>query len=92
MKTLRELINLDGKTGVVTGGAMGIGYGIAYRLAEAGASVVIADLNEEAGEKAAGELISNGWRVATGACHALRRWNCLRTWKSSRILAFDDPL
>ena len=37
-------MNLSGKVAVVTGGAMGIGYAIASRLAEAGAKVLIADM------------------------------------------------
>src|ERR1035437_2935739 len=61
---LKEIINLSGKVAIVTGGAMGIGYGIAYRLAEAGASVVIADLNEDVGNTAVKELSNNGWKVA----------------------------
>ncbi|OHA46378.1 MAG: SDR family oxidoreductase [Candidatus Terrybacteria bacterium RIFCSPLOWO2_01_FULL_44_24] len=60
---IQELINLKGKTAIVTGGAMGIGFGIAYRLAEAGTNTVIADLNEEAGNKAAKELNDNGWKA-----------------------------
>jgi len=52
-KTISELMNLGGKTAIVTGGAMGIGLGIASRLAEAGASVLIADLDEKEGEKSA---------------------------------------
>src|SRR3989344_8625277 len=43
---------------------MGIGFGIAYRLAESGANVVIADLNEEVGNKVAGELNNNGWKAS----------------------------
>ena len=35
--SLQQLTDLKGKTAIVTGGAMGIGQGIAYRLAEAGA-------------------------------------------------------
>jgi len=54
-------MNLKGKTAIVTGGAMGIGFGIAYRLAEAGANVVIADINENAGNNAVKELQSAGW-------------------------------
>ncbi|KKR57101.1 MAG: Short-chain dehydrogenase/reductase SDR [Candidatus Uhrbacteria bacterium GW2011_GWE2_40_58] len=56
LSSLQTLFDLHGKVAIVTGGAMGIGYGIAYRLAEAGASVMIADLNEEAGIVAVTEL------------------------------------
>ncbi|MCR4334447.1 MAG: SDR family oxidoreductase [Patescibacteria group bacterium] len=59
--SLQQIINLKGKTAIVTGGAMGIGFGIATRLAEAGANVVIADLNEEAGNKAIKELNDKGF-------------------------------
>lgn len=61
---LAELINLQGKCAIVTGGAMGIGWGIAYRLAEAGASVVIADMDETVGETAAKALTEKGWKAA----------------------------
>jgi 2-deoxy-D-gluconate 3-dehydrogenase len=36
-----KLLDLSGKTAIVTGGSLGIGYGISYRLAEAGANVVV---------------------------------------------------
>jgi 2-deoxy-D-gluconate 3-dehydrogenase len=54
--TLAELLDLHGRTAIVTGAAMGIGRGIAERLAEAGASVVIADADLEAAEATAKEL------------------------------------
>jgi 2-deoxy-D-gluconate 3-dehydrogenase len=54
--SLNEILRLDGKTAIVTGGAKGIGRGIAERLIEAGARVVIADIDESAGEGAAQEL------------------------------------
>ncbi len=53
---LTELVNLSGQAAIVTGGAMGIGLGIARRLHEAGASVVVADLDAGAGKDAAGAL------------------------------------
>ena len=53
---LGELIDLGSRTAIVTGGAMGIGLGIARRLHEAGANVMIADINEQAAAQAAGEL------------------------------------
>lgn len=42
-------MKIDGKTAIVTGGASGLGEAAALRLANAGANVVIADLNEEKG-------------------------------------------
>lgn len=59
-KTINELFNLSGKTAVVTGGAMGIGYGIAKRLYEAGANVIIADIDKKVGEKKAKGLNGQG--------------------------------
>lgn len=56
-----ETINLKDKVAIVTGGAMGIGYGIVYRLAEAGASVLIADMNEEVGQSAAQQIANAGY-------------------------------
>ena len=44
------------KTAVVTGAASGIGYAAADALIKAGHQVVIADLNEQAGQAAASEL------------------------------------
>ena len=53
---LAELLDLSSRTAVVTGGAMGIGLGIARRLHEAGANVVVADLDERAAAEAVAEL------------------------------------
>ena len=41
-------IRLDGKTAIITGAASGIGHAIAEGMVEAGATVVIADINLEA--------------------------------------------
>src|SRR5574340_411416 len=48
--------SLNGKNAAVTGAAMGIGMGIANRLAEAGANVLIADMNLDAATKTAADL------------------------------------
>jgi 2-dehydro-3-deoxy-D-gluconate 5-dehydrogenase len=60
---LKQTIDLSSKVAIVTGGAMGIGFGIAYRLAEAGASVVIADINKMAADDSATKLVSKGWKA-----------------------------
>ncbi|MDD3885844.1 MAG: SDR family NAD(P)-dependent oxidoreductase, partial [Victivallaceae bacterium] len=55
---------LTGKIAVVTGGAQGFGFGIAEKLAAAGATVVIADLNADGARQAAAAIKSTG---GTGA-------------------------
>lgn len=47
---------VDGKTAIVTGGAQGMGAATARALHAEGAKVVVADMNDEAGEKLAAEL------------------------------------
>ena len=49
-------MKVEGAGALVAGGASGLGEATARRLAEAGASVVIADLNGEKGEALAGEI------------------------------------
>src|SRR5580704_7782092 len=48
--------DLEGMTAIVTGGAQGVGFGIVHRFAEAGANVVVADIEELAAQKALGNL------------------------------------
>ncbi len=62
--TIAHIMDMSQKTAIVTGGAVGIGLGIARRLAEAGAHVVIADRNEQNAESAARELTESGWRAS----------------------------
>jgi 2-deoxy-D-gluconate 3-dehydrogenase len=63
LRPIAELVRLEGKSAIVTGGAQGIGFGISCRLAEAGASVLVADLDQDAAGSAAAELSGRGWRA-----------------------------
>lgn len=58
-----QLLDLTNKVAIVTGGSVGIGYGISNRLAEAGAKVMIVCRNKEEGEIAAQDLKLNGFTV-----------------------------
>lgn len=73
MFPISKVFDLSGKTALVTGGAVGIGLGIGSRLAEAGAAVVIADLNLEAAEKSAEELKGKGFKASAVACDVSKK-------------------
>ena len=49
-------IDLTGRTSLVTGGAQGLGEGMAHALADAGARVVVADIQDDLGTKLAETL------------------------------------
>ncbi len=54
------MYSLEGHTAIVTGGANGIGLATVRLLAGAGANIVIADINEEAGVQVVDELTARG--------------------------------
>ena len=69
---LGELIDLTGKRAIVTGGAMGIGFAISYRLAEAGATVLIVDVSDEKAPQASQELRGYGYQASSLPCDVSR--------------------
>lgn len=91
-RSIAELLRLTDRTAVITGGAAGLGLGIAHRLAEAGANVVIADI-KGAGPAAAAVAEASGAAtlgvdmdvtdsasVSAGADAALERFGRLDIW------------
>ncbi len=57
---ISRLFSLDDQVAVITGGAKGIGLGVAETLAAAGAAVVLADTDAEGAEAAAATLNAHG--------------------------------
>ncbi|MBW9094963.1 SDR family oxidoreductase [Microbacterium jejuense] len=65
-RSLADLLSLRGRRAVVTGAAQGLGKAIAARVAEAGADLLLIDLNEDAARAAASELSARyGVRVVS---------------------------
>ena len=54
---------LEGKSGLITGGASGIGRATALAFAREGASVTVADIIDDAGKKVVSEIESAGGRA-----------------------------
>jgi NAD(P)-dependent dehydrogenase (short-subunit alcohol dehydrogenase family) len=54
---------LEGKAAIVTGSGRGIGREYAIRLAGEGASITVAEINEENAESVAGEIRARGDRA-----------------------------
>lgn len=63
---------VDGRVAVVTGAANGIGNAIAGLLADAGAAVVLGDLDGDAAAAAADAITASGGRAASVGCDVTR--------------------
>ncbi len=69
----QDLLTLSGKTALVTGGAAGIGKACTLILAQAGAKVMIADLNLDAAQQAAQEIKeTTGAQIQCVPCDILK--------------------
>ena len=67
MKKSSDLLSLQGRSAIVTGSARGIGRAIALRLADAGASVVVTDISQDACATVATEITAAGRKAVAQA-------------------------
>lgn len=72
-------MEVRGKTFIVTGGGSGLGEATARLLAESGANVVIADINEERGSLVAGEIGEHARFVKTNVADEAEVRNLVST-------------
>ncbi|MFQ5776222.1 MAG: glucose 1-dehydrogenase [Kiloniellaceae bacterium] len=66
-------MRLQDKVAIVTGAGSGFGEGIAKRFAAEGASVVVADINDNAGRSVAGQIERDGGRAVFAHADVTRR-------------------
>ena len=72
-------MQIKDKVFLVTGAGSGLGAATAQALSAAGAKVVLADLNREAGEKLAAELGANACFVETDVANEVSAVNAVNT-------------
>lgn len=80
MKSLQELLSLKGKCAIVTGAATGIGKAISARLAEAGANLILVDMDAKGLLQVRSGLASFGVDVSTSVFDLSDKGNIDRFW------------
>ncbi|MGI8555075.1 MAG: SDR family NAD(P)-dependent oxidoreductase [Pyrinomonadaceae bacterium] len=72
------MFDLTGKNALVTGAASGIGEAVAKTLANAGAFVYVADLDEPNGARVAAEIVKNNNQAAFTKLNVAENADCLK--------------
>ena len=84
-QSISPLFDLTGRTALVTGGAKGLGLAMARALAEHGAPIVLADIDDENGQQAAEQLAAD-----TGVPAAYRHLDVTDQEMVERVVAEVD--
>jgi NAD(P)-dependent dehydrogenase (short-subunit alcohol dehydrogenase family) len=80
---------LTGKVALITGGASGIGHATALLFAREGAAVVVADVNRDAGQRVADEIVQTGSRAFFETVDVTRALDCRQVVEHA-IRKFDQ--
>jgi len=75
---IKELLCLEGKRAVITGGSAGIGASTAQLLARMGADVVILDISRDQGEATAAQIRKQGLKARFMACDVTCESDCIK--------------
>lgn len=88
-----QLLSLEAKVAVVSGGASGIGRGIALRFAEMAAFVAVLDIDETAAKHVANEITNQGGESLALKCDVRKAADChqavetvIKQWRRIDIL------
>lgn len=82
--SISEVVSLTGKTAIVTGAANGIGEAISYRLGEAGASLILIDIDQQGLNKLESRLHETGVEVSTHLVDLGNKDEIDRFWDDTR--------
>jgi 3-oxoacyl-[acyl-carrier protein] reductase len=85
---IKELLSLSGKRALVTGSGAGIGRSIAYRLAEAGAELILVDIDETRLRSVEKELLEEEKIVKTLKADLSNKAEIDSVWKN---LSREEP-
>ena len=77
-ETATRLLTLEGKVAVITGAGSGIGRGIALRLSEMGAAVVVLDNDSEKGQATVRTITERAGRGSFEICDVRSSEDCRR--------------
>jgi NAD(P)-dependent dehydrogenase (short-subunit alcohol dehydrogenase family) len=81
LPSLEQLISLKGKRALITGAASGLGKAMAYRFAQAGADLELADINPETLAQTKTELAALGTKLNTHVLDVSKREQIDQLWE-----------